>query len=219
MNIRVAIIDSGFEDAIDAVARSQFVFENDQVLQKPATPDIHTHGSALADTVRKLAPECELINAQVFGQNMAASPIAIAAAIDWSVEMGARLINMSFGLPDDRDVLRLACERAIKNGALLFAAAPARGGPVYPSAYPGVLRISGDARLKFGEVSILEAGRQADYGGCVRPGGASFAVAQIVGLSARYLQSDEDAGIEKLCTYLNSINRYDRPERKTIEEV
>lgn len=219
MSVRVAIIDSGFDDGLESTAGRHFVFENDQVMQNPVIPDNHAHGSALAASVKVLAPECELINAQVFGEKMAASPIAIAAAIGWSVEQGARLINMSFGLPEDREVLRHACERAIKEGVMLFAAAPARGGPVYPSAYPGVLRISGDARLQSGEVSILTAGGQADYGGCVVPGGASFAVAQIVGLSADWLKENEEAGLGELCSHLNAIARFDKPERKTGEEV
>ena len=219
MTVRVAIIDSGFDDRVTAGSAQLFNFDGEKVETAEAQPDVHCHGSALAAVVKSLAPKCALINAQVFAEKMAASPSAIAAALDWSVQQGAQLVNMSFGLADDREVMRSTCEGAVKKGVLLLAAAPARGGPVYPAAYPGVLRISGDARLKPGEVSILGSGGQADYGGCVVPGGASFAVAQIVGIAADWIESNTGAGLDGLCAYLDSVARFDKPERITGAKV
>lgn len=215
MTIRVAIIDSGFDAEIVDGAAKFFSFHNDRIQEDTARPDVHSHGSALAATISSLAPRCDLINAQVFAENLACSPLAIAAAIDWSIEQGAKIINMSFGLAEDRDVLRQACVGAIEKGVFVFAAAPARGDPVYPSAYPGVTKVSGDARLQNGEVSILRAGSQADYGGCVAPGGASFAVAQIAGIAANWLDGNKRASQIELNDYLDSIACFDLPERRT----
>ena len=80
---------------------------------------------------------------------------------------------------------------ALAAGLILIASTPARGAPVYPAAYPGVLRVTGDARCGPGELSAL--GVPADYGACVRdvdgsPGGASLAAAHVTGLLAAGLE-------------------------------
>ncbi len=123
------------------------------------------HGSSVARTILAAAPSASIVNAQVFHDAIAAPPAAIAAALGWVVERGARVVNLSFGVRQDREVLRLACAAARAAGAILLAAAPARGSRVFPASYPGVIRVSGDARCAPDEVSRL-ASAQADFGAC-----------------------------------------------------
>src|SRR5581483_9541851 len=116
------------------------------------------------------------------------------------VAAGARVVNLSFGLRADRDVLRGACARAVAAGVLLVAATPARGAPVFPASYPGVVRVSGDTRCGAGEVSDL-AGDPADLGaapggegGTGVAGGASFACARVSGMLAAVLAGEPGLG-------------------------
>ncbi|AWK84877.1 subtilisin-like serine protease QhpE [Azospirillum thermophilum] len=229
--MRIAVIDSGIAPGIApgsvtasgaATVRSAaaFVLTDDGVAQVPARPDRVGHGSAVAAILRALAPAAELVDAQVFGAAPVTSAAAVAAGLRWAVGQGARLATLSFGLPADRPVLRAAVEEALAAGVLLVAASPARGGPVWPAAYPGVLAATGDARCRPGEVSVLPAA----FGACPRPldaadgerpraGGASLAVAHLAGILAAAGNPDMDRG--RAADHLRRIARFHGPERRT----
>lgn len=201
---RVGIVDSGCApDQMAAVLAGRgFVLEDDVLVTRDATPDQLGHGSAIAAVVLHLAPTTRLLIAQVFHARFTTTAIQVAAALDWLVEGGAQVINLSLGLRSDRPVLREACQRATAAGVILCAASPARGDPVFPSAYPDVLRMTGDARCARSEWSWL-ATRHADFGAHVAPlpggaagNGASLGCAHLTGHIAQRLSEgvcDRDA--------------------------
>jgi subtilisin family serine protease len=157
----------------------------------PRAGDAFSHGTTVAQIILHHAPDARLLCAQAFGPGGRAEPAAVADALRWLIAARARLVNLSLGLPHDRDVLRAAVAEALAAGLILIASTPARGAPVYPAAYPGVLRVTGDARCAPGQISAL-GGEPADYGACPcdlkgTPGGASLAAAHLTGLLARGL--------------------------------
>ena len=187
--ITVGLLDSGVEAALAAHLRASRVFVDQ------GAPHSLGHGSAMARIILHHAPSAALLHAQVFGERQRTTPELVAAGLDWLRDEGARIVNMSFGLPHDRAVLRQAVTRAQAAGMILVAAAPARGAMVYPGAYAGMIRVSGDARCAPGEISAL-GGAPADYGGCPqdmggRLGGASLAAAHVTGLLARHLRETD----------------------------
>jgi hypothetical protein len=225
--LRVGLLDSGIDPTMIQEkwpCRSFSLGEDGSLLANDdGAPDLIGHGSALARIILQAEPEARLAVARVFHDKFACTPAAAAAGLDWLVKQGARIVNMSFGLREDRAVLREACERAVESGVILLGSAPARGPGVYPSLYDGVIRISGDARLGPGEISTL-GGRQADFGACPRPmeaarggpvGGASFAVAHATAISVRFLEANPDAGAAGLCDHLSAIAHFHGPERRT----
>jgi hypothetical protein len=127
--------------------------------------DATGHGSRVARLLSRGGAELELMLGQVFLGKAPASAAAVAAALDWAVAEGADLIHMSLGLAADRTVLAAAVGRAVGAGCVVVASVPARGGVVYPAAYPGVIRGTGDARCGPGELSCLGPGF---FGGCTR---------------------------------------------------
>ena len=146
------------------------------------------HGPALAD-VLLVDARIELVVARVFFNSLATSAAQLAAALDWVASQGAALANVSAGLREHRDVLGEAVQRALARGVLVTAASPARGGAVYPAAYAGVVRATGDARCAPDEWSWL-AGTGADFGAHVRAGevqGASAGCARVCALLAARL--------------------------------
>jgi hypothetical protein len=163
MSWRVALIDScGIRpEAVDAAA---FVTAGRQIECRPTVADPSGHGSRIADLLAG-GRTFELLLGQVFTDAGQTSGAAVAAAIDWAVARRAAVIHLSLGLGANRDVLAAAVERAIDAGCIVVAATPARGAPVYPAAYPGVLRATGDARCAPGELSCLDAWL---FGGCPR---------------------------------------------------
>jgi hypothetical protein len=178
------------------------------------------HGTTVARIVLHHAPAARLLCAQAFGPGGRTEAAAVAEALRWLTAERAHLVNLSLGLAHDRENLRAAVADALAAGLILVASTPARGVPVYPAAYPGVLRITGDARCGPGEISAL-GGEPADYGACVRDlegahGGASLAAAHVTGLLAGGLASaDAGAILERAVRYHGRERR--RPNHHTNE--
>jgi Subtilase family len=226
--IRIGLLDSGtgawVKDRV--LISSRFELGRDgAVRQRDVMPDTSGHGSGIARIVAALASEASIVDAQVFNVEGASSPAVVAAGLDWLIRHGVGLVNMSFGLLEDRAVLRLACERALGAGAVMLAATPARGRTVFPAAYPGVIRISADGRCSHREMSAL-GGNPADFGACplslnrhtyVRAGGTSYAVAHATGIVGAWMSERHDARASEVRAYLASIARYSVKRRETAE--
>ena len=227
----VGLLDSGVDPALTYAnfPRRSFAVTGDGALSHcdDGAPDLLGHGTALARIILADNPAAPMAVARIFSDSFSCTPAAAAAGLDWLVDQGVRAVNMSFGLREDRAILRDSCRRAAESGVVLLGAAPARGPGVFPSSYDAVIRISGDARLRPGEVSIL-GGLQADFGACPMPmeadmpdgkpiGGASFAVAHAMAVALPFLTGNPGAGAAELCDYLTSIARFQGPERRTVE--
>ncbi len=186
--VRIGIIDSGVDTGLDPSPRrcQGFILQADRTIAcMPMQPDALGHGSAVSRTVRRYAPQADLLIAQVFDAGGRTSTLQIAAALDWLRKEQADIICMSLGVRDDRPRLAQAVTDALGEHILLCASTPARGAPVYPAAYPGVLRVTGDVRCDAHEWSWLGTA-QADFGAAVRqhssgPAGASMANAALCG--------------------------------------
>lgn len=208
MALRVAVVDSGCS-AVHAPrvrAAAAFVIGDGGLDEVPAIEDVLGHGSRVADILLHGAPQAELLVAQVFRERLTTTAAQVAVAIDWAVANGAQLVNLSLGLREPRPALAQACARAVAAGVVLCAAAPARGQAVYPAAFAGVLRVSGDARCAPGELAAIGSA-EIDFGAHVRPlggsltgAGASMACAWLSGLAAQYLASG--GGVETLRDWL-----------------
>jgi hypothetical protein len=224
--VRIGVVDSGASPVQAARVRSAaaFVFEDGALCRVAAQPDRLGHGSRLVDIIGLLAPDAELCVAQVFRERLATSAAQVAAAIDWLVEERVQLINLSLGLREPRPVLAEACARALAAGVILCASAPARGAPVYPAAFPGVLRMTGDARCGRLEISALGT-QYADFGAHVRPleagaapgmagSGASIGCAHLSGHIGRYLAAGGRAEPAAVRQWLAAEARYHGAEHR-----
>lgn len=192
---RVGVVDSGWAPALRARVCAARSFLDDA----PATIDIEStvdrlgHGTQVMQAIAALAPQVRFCVAQVFGDQLRTTAAQVASAMDWLVEEGVAVINLSLGVRQDDARLRAACRRALDAGVLLCASTPARGEAVYPAACPGVVRVMGDARCAPGEHSALLL-PHADFGACVLPpdadrrnAGASMGCAHLSGRVAALL--------------------------------
>jgi len=214
MRWRVGLIDS-CGVAPRAVASARFIDGDGGVQRVTGAPDATGHGTRIAELLTRERDGVELLLAQVFSDSGLASAAAVAAAIDWCVTEGSNLLHLSLGLSANRPVLAGAVARAQQQGCLVIASAPARGGPVYPAAYTGVIRGTGDARCAPGEISQ----RAPDtFGGCVwfdsadgRGQGASIGAATIT-----HLLIGEAAPLPqaRALELLGARARYRGPERR-----
>ena len=146
--VLVAVIDSGVDanhpDLGDAVVAN---------LDAAADRAPHGHGTGMAGAIAAhrsmlgTAPRVGLLTVRAFSTRAASADgttFNIIRGLDWAVERGARVINMSFaGPPDPR--LRDAIARAAKKGVVLVAAAGNAGPqspPLYPAADPNVIAVT-----------------------------------------------------------------------------
>ncbi|SEQ04603.1 Subtilase family protein [Amphritea atlantica] len=216
--VLIGLVDSGFGFAgspptgTDRVVVSQAFRFDEGIVLTPVIDDQLGHGSALLEVIAEQAPDAEFAIAQIFTERLATTPAQVAAAIDWLVEQQVDLINLSLGLRNDREILRTACERALAAGVIICASSPAKGDPVYPSAYPGVLRMTGDARCENPQQLSCLKTQYADFGGYVtaRNGviGASAGCAQLTGHIGRYLSQGGAADLASVDRWLESQADY-----------
>lgn len=174
--LRVGVVDSGFADSQSASVSGarRFFLTDEGHAEGESLADALGHGSVVCETILSRAPHARLCVAQVFDERGVTSPLQIAAALHWLGEQGVRVINLSLGVRQDRPILREAVAELVEAGVLVCASSPARGEPVFPASYPGVIRVTGDARCGEGEWSWLDS-PQADFGASVKVSGRSGA--------------------------------------------
>jgi hypothetical protein len=213
--ILVGVVDSGVAAGFAGLVAARR-FDADGGAQ--AVDDRIGHGTGIARLLREHGDGPRLLVAQVFAQTQRCSPAQIAAALEWLVDSGAALVNLSVGLRQAAACLRRACKRAEAAGVILVASAPARGAPVYPAAYAQCIAVSGDARCADDEISWLGSAN-ADFGaypfllpGDSASGGASYAAARVSGRIARLLAAGTPG--TAIVATLRAQCRYVGPERR-----
>jgi Subtilase family len=215
--VRVGVVDSGWPPVLQnrVLAARSFVPDGGDATDRIG------HGSRTLQAIAALAPEARFVVAQVFGDALRTDMGTVARAVDWLVDEGVSVINLSLGVRQDHAPLRAACERAVASGCLLIASTPARGEPVFPAAYPGAIRAMGDARCAAGEHSALLL-PHADFGACVLPpdgdraqAGASLGCAHLSGRVAALLASGVAPTRDAVWQALVDSAAFHGPERRT----
>ncbi len=188
MAIRVGLVDSGVSET-----QLHLVISQKDLVGSDVIVDRLGHGAAIVERFLSSGTEFELCVARVFADQLVCTVDQCAEAINWLIVQKPTFINLSFGLRRDSAVLRAACAAAVASGVGLVAASPAQGEAVYPAAYPGVVRATGDARCASIEVAWLES-QQADVAGYVGDPATGHAGASIgcASVSARLLRMIED---------------------------
>src|SRR5215813_2739617 len=139
-NVAIAVIDSEIDvthpDLEDAVTKR---FDAVGAPEKP-----HAHGTGMAGAIAAhqrllgTAPAARLLAVHAFSTTAAtaeSTTFNILKGINWSVQEGVRIINMSFAGPRDPSLER-ALKAAYDKGIVLIAAA-GNAGPKSPPLFPG----------------------------------------------------------------------------------
>jgi thermitase len=159
--IKVAVLDSGVaSDNPDinpkVVARANFSGAT-------TNEDIYGHGTHVAgiiaathntEGVAGVCPGCTILAGKVLNDSGVGSSSSVANGINWAVSNGAKVVNMSIGVPASR-TLETAVNNAWSNGVVLVAAAGNGGNQakIYPGAYAKVIAVGAtdnkDAKAAF----------------------------------------------------------------------
>ncbi len=151
--MKVAVIDSGVAtDNTDIT--SKVVAAKNFSSATSGTEDMYGHGTHVAGTIAAITsneqgvagvcPDCSVVSAKVLNDQGWGASSAIANGIAWSVQQGAKVLNMSIGSDTPSKTIQAAVDNAWRNGAVLVAAAGNDGSSAkdYPAAYTNVIAVA-----------------------------------------------------------------------------
>jgi len=160
--IKVAVLDSGV--ASDNVDITPKVAARANFSNGKAGEDNYGHGTHVAGIVAATAnntvgvagvcPGCTILDGKVLNDSGVGSSSSLANGINWAVNNGAKVINMSLGVRASR-TLETAINNAWSKGVVLVAAAGngSNQAKIYPGAYPNVIAVAAtdntDAKASF----------------------------------------------------------------------
>lgn len=202
----VAVVDSGIDahhPLVGGVAGWATVVDDPsapaghRVVEEPHE-DLVGHGTACAGIIRSLAPEVEIWSVRVLGENLRTRGPRFLAGLEWAVDHGVHVANLSLSSKSDLlyGPLHDVCDDAYFAGVALVCAANNVPGPTYPAQFASVLSVAARSGtdpwalaynprppVEFGatgiEVEVAWSG-----GGSIVATGNSFAAAHVTGMAA-----------------------------------
>jgi subtilisin family serine protease len=110
--VRVCVLDSGVEldhPLVGPVQRSVAVTkEGDEItIADDDAGDLCGHGTACAGIIRSFAPECDLTSVRVLGAGYTGSAAVLIAGLEWAIDQGFDIVNMSLSTTKKQYVDRL----------------------------------------------------------------------------------------------------------------
>jgi subtilisin len=203
--VTVAIIDSGVERDHPAVGgqlvrsvRVDLGGDEPAVLDDPEAIDVVGHGTACAGIIHGLAPAAQIVSIRVLGPDNKGKGAAFAAGLEWAIDQGADVVNLS--LSSKSDALYAAfhelADAAYFANVLLVSAANNVPGPSYPSLFAAVVSVAAHdvpdpwtwfynpaPPVEFGAYGLDVDVAWRD-GGRILATGNSFAAPHVAGLAA-----------------------------------
>ncbi|MEM2141852.1 MAG: S8 family serine peptidase [Candidatus Thorarchaeota archaeon] len=132
LSVRIGVIDSGIDMDQDlmlrTVAQRSFIsisngYSSDDISTVDSRPNGTRHGTNVARIVIQSSPNAVIVNAKVVSEDNTATPWAISEAVQWCVEEGCTVINLSIGGPHIlHDPVVDAIRYAHKRGVSVVAA-------------------------------------------------------------------------------------------------
>ena len=203
--VLVAILDTGIDDEHLELA-GQVTAEVD-FTSSSSPSDQHGHGTHVAGIIAAkrdgtdvtgIAYDCSLLNVKIADDTGSCQMTALIEGINWAVDRGASVINISIEFREPSPELAEAVNYAWSQGSLVIAAAGNNGdgSPVYPAYYDHCLAVA--ATTQNDELAPLS--NHSDWVDVAAPGfsiystvpdngysyksGTSFACAYVSGLAA-----------------------------------
>jgi len=205
--VRVCVLDSGIEHGhplVGRVDRSVAIVREDGgivVREDDAEGDLCGHGTACAGIIRMLAPECELVSVRVLGAGYTGSAKVMLRGLEWAIEQGFDVVNMSLSTTkrDYVDRLHELADTAYFKRTMLVASAHNMPVESFPWRFASVISVGSheesDPFTFYSNptppVEFFARGLEIDVawlgGGTLRSTGNSFATPHISGICALIL--------------------------------
>jgi len=148
--VKVAVFDTGVSNHEDLEISGGVSF----VDYTDSYSDDNGHGTHVAGTIAAknnklgvvgVAPDAEIYAVKILDSAGRGSYSGIIAALEWAVDNGIEIINMSLGSNQFSSVLHVAIKYAVEEGIIIVAAAGNQGEGedtvMYPAKYPEVVAV------------------------------------------------------------------------------
>jgi subtilisin len=114
------------------------------VLDDEDALDVVGHGTACAGIIHAIAPGADLVSVRVLGPDNRGKGIVFAAGLDWAIDQGAGVMNLSLSSKSDAlfGLFHDLADRAYFANALLVCAANNVPGNSYPSLFASVVSVA-----------------------------------------------------------------------------
>lgn len=211
--VRIALVDSGLDVDWQVPHRRPGVdlATGTGDSMDGAAQDHLGHGTACASILWAVAPEAQVYPVRIFHRQLETRVSTLVRAIDWSVEQGMDVVNLSLGTIEKRGFERLyrACELARQAGVILVAAVESRSGVSYPAVFDNTIGVHGGLfsnghHFEYRADEAVEAIAQGrcrarTVGGRYRwVNASSFAAPHLSAIVALFKQRFTDAGLEQM---------------------
>jgi thermitase len=102
------------------------------------------HGTHIAGIIAHIAPQSHLLPVRVLDSDGRGNVFTLSYAIEWALEQGADVINLSLGAEEEANVLNHVLENAAAQGVIVVAAAGNDNvnTPQYPVAHESVIGVT-----------------------------------------------------------------------------
>jgi subtilisin family serine protease len=209
--VRVCVLDSGIEldhPLVGEVQRSVAVTKSEDgiAIEEDTAGDLCGHGTACAGIIRALAPECELTSVRVLGAGYTGSAAVLLAGLEWAIDEGFDIVNMSLSTTKKQYVDRLheLADAAYFRRTLLVASAHNMPVESFPWRFAAVVSVgsheSPDPFVVYANprppVEFFARGLSVDIawlgGQTINATGNSFATPHITGICALILGKHPD---------------------------
>jgi thermitase len=141
--VKIAVIDTGidlshplFTGRLAPSTEWKDFVSNDSTPQEVAGT-FYGHGTGIAGLIVQTAPRATILPIRVLGPDGTGDVANIVLAIDWAIQKGANVINLSLGTDKDVASFKQAVTYAAQAGVYVVAAAGNEGSTslLYPAAY------------------------------------------------------------------------------------
>jgi thermitase len=155
--VRIAVVDTGI-DAGHPDLSKKIVAQRDEVNEDRVAEDDAGHGTSVAGVaaavtnnergVAGTCPKCSLMVSKVGNSTTKITVANEVEGINWAVDNGADVINISLGGPGYVESEKRAVDRAWNNGVVVVAAAGNEdtNEPSYPAAYERAISVAATDR-------------------------------------------------------------------------
>ncbi|MAS92463.1 MAG: serine protease [Verrucomicrobiales bacterium] len=224
--VKVGILDSGVASSLPELGGK--VISNHEVVEvgrgRPrvvslsAGEDVIEHGTACAYVIHTHAPDAELHSVRVIGRTHSSTSQRLLAALEFAVDQGWDILNLSLGTESNYENLARLADKAYYQGMIWVAAKDNKRNKVgYPAGLASVVGVDMDYfedplsfRFYPGKVTEVEAcGVYVDAptpdGGWQQFTGTSFACPQVAGIAARLREHFPDLTPFQLKTALAAL--------------
>ncbi len=219
--VSVCVLDSGVEPdhpLVGPVERSLAVTRVADVIEihDDAAGDLCGHGTACAGIIRSLAPDCELTSVRVLGAGYTGSGPVLLAGLEWAIEQGFDVINMSLSTTKKQfaETLHDLADAAYFRRTMLVASAHNMPVESFPWRFSSVISVGShedDDPFTYyynptPPVEFFARGLEVDVawlgGGTLRCTGNSFATPHVTGICALILSKHRELTPFQLKTVL-----------------